>query len=262
MDTKRYLNRVNTYRQLNGLDNIANVDAVDIDNFIIGLKDLGLWSDSYIWLLMSQYNVAAGVSLVGLNGNTPNGTLVNSPIWSTSGMEFLNSSDRRIDIPVTFTFGDIFTIFASAKLINTTAANLSILGVGNGRGGVIAVSSNGSTSLRNASWNVNASSPGAITSNAIVSTNNFTSTITANSSSSSHYANTTKVTTLNGDYRISNAATIPTIGANYISGTTYSGEFNGNIHIAFMLKRSITDSAQSSLYRLYKETVGKTLGLP
>jgi hypothetical protein len=262
IDTKRYLNRVNTYRLLNGLPNITNGDAVDIDNFVIGLKDLGLWTDSYIWLLMSQHNVAAGVSLVGLNGNTPNGTLVNSPTWSTSGMEFLNSAAKRIVIPVTFTFGDIFTIFASAKLTNTTAPNLSILGVGNGRGGVIAVASNGSTLLRNASWDVNTFSPGAVTSNAIVSTNNFTSTITANSSSSSHYANTTKFSTLNGDYRISNAATIPTIGANYIAGGSYSGPFNGNIHIAFMLKRSITDSAQSSLYRLYKETVGKTLGLP
>jgi hypothetical protein len=32
VDTKRYLNTVNTYRLLNGLPNIANADAVDIDN--------------------------------------------------------------------------------------------------------------------------------------------------------------------------------------------------------------------------------------
>lgn len=262
MDTKRYLNRVNTYRLLNGLPNIANSDAVDIDNFIIGLKDLGLWSDSYIWLLMSQYNVAAGVSLVGLNRNTPTGTLVNSPTWSTSGIVFLNSSAQRIDVPVTFTFGDIFTIFASAKLTNTTAASLVVLGFGNNRGGLITVSSNGSTLLRNVQWDVNRNSVGAITSSAVITTNNFTSTVTANSNFLSHYANTTKFSTLNGDYRISNASTLPTIGGFHISGTTYLSQFNGNIHIAFMLKRSITDSVQSSLYRLYKETVGKTLGLP
>ena len=213
IDTKRYLNRVNTYRQLNGLPNIAIADAVDIDNFVIGLKDLGLWVDSYIWLLMSQYNVAAGTSLVGLNVNTPTGTLVNSPTWSTSGVVFLNSSAQRIDIPVTFSFGDTYTLFASAKLTNIAATNLTVLSFGNNRGGLIGVSSNGSTLLRNNQWAVDTSS-------------------------------------------------VPTIGSFHISGTTYSGPFNGNIHIAFMLKRSITASAQSSLHNLYKNTVGKNLGLP
>ena len=229
IDTKRYLNRVNTYRQLNGLPNIAIADAVDIDNFVIGLKDLGLWVDSYIWLLMSQYNVAAGTSLVGLNVNTPTGTLVNSPTWSTSGVVFLNSSAQRIDIPVTFSFGDTYTLFASAKLTNIAATNLTVLSFGNNRGGLIGVSSNGSTLLRNNQWAVDTSSVfGA----------------------------------LNGDYRMSSATRLPTIGSFHISGTTYSGPFNGNIHIAFMLKRSITASAQSSLHNLYKNTVGKNLGLP
>jgi len=262
IDTKRYLNRVNSHRLLNGLPNIANADAVDIDNFIIGLKDLELWADSYIWLLMSQYNVAAGASLVGLNGNTPTGTLVNSPTWSTSGIVFLNSSAQRIDIPVTFSFGDIYTIFASAKLTNIAATNLAVLGFGNTRGAVITVSSNSSTLLRNNQWDVNGSSVGAQTSNAIISTNNFTSTVIANSSSLGHYANTTRFVTLNGDYRISLAATRPTIGSFHISGTTYSAPFNGNIHIAFMLKRSIAASMQSNLYNLYKATIGKNLGLP
>jgi len=263
IDTKRYLNRVNVYRQLNGLDKIANIDAVDIDNFVIGLKDLGLWSDSYIWLLMSQYNVATGTSLIGLNGNTPNGTLINSPTWSTNGIVFLNSAAQRIDIPVTFSFGDVYTIFASAKLTNVASANLTVLGFGNNRGGVIGVSSNSSTLLRNVQWDVNTGSPGAQTSSAVITTNNFSSTITGNSTSSINYANTTAYTTLNADYRISNADTLVTIGALHISGTTYgSGYFNGNIHIAFMLKRSITASEQSSLYNLYKATIGKTLGLP
>jgi hypothetical protein len=262
VDTKRYLNRVNTYRQLNGLANIANTDAVDIDNFIIGLKDLELWADSYIWLLMSQYNVAAGVSLVGLNGNTPTGTLVNSPIWSSNGIVFLNSAAQRIDIPVTFSFGDTYTLFTSAKLTNIAATNLTVLSFGNSRGGLIGVSSNGSTLLRNNQWAVDTSSVGAQTSNAVITTNNFTSTITANSTSLTHYANTTGFGALNGNYRMSSTATLPTIGSLHISGTTYSGPFNGNIHIAFILKRSIPASAQSSLYNLYKATIGKGLGLP
>lgn len=89
IDTKRYLNRVNTYRLLNGLPNITNGDAVDIDNFIIGLKDLGLWHNSVCFLMRSQHNVGVGSTINSLGGeNNINGTLVNSPTWGLSGITF------------------------------------------------------------------------------------------------------------------------------------------------------------------------------
>jgi hypothetical protein len=34
-----------------------NLDADGIDNFVIGLKDLGIWHNSVMWLMRSQYNV-------------------------------------------------------------------------------------------------------------------------------------------------------------------------------------------------------------
>ena len=89
IDTKRYLNRVNTYRQLNGLDKITNADAVDIDNFIIGLKDLGVWHNSICFLMRSQHNIGVGSTINSLGGQANiNGTLVNSPTWGLSGITF------------------------------------------------------------------------------------------------------------------------------------------------------------------------------
>jgi hypothetical protein len=89
IDTKRYLNRVNTYRSLNGLSNITNGDAVDIDNFIIGLKDLGIWHNSVCFLMRSQHNIGVGSTINSLGGeNNINGTLVNSPTWGLSGITF------------------------------------------------------------------------------------------------------------------------------------------------------------------------------
>jgi hypothetical protein len=89
IDTKRYLNRVNTYRSLNGLPNITNGDAVDIDNFIIGLKDLGIWHNSICFLMRGQHNIGVGSTINSLGGqDNINGTLVNSPTWGLSGITF------------------------------------------------------------------------------------------------------------------------------------------------------------------------------
>jgi hypothetical protein len=66
VDTKRYLNIVNTYRLAAGLSDIANSDAVDIDNFVIGLKDLGVWNDMLIWLYSSKYNSIADRRVIPL----------------------------------------------------------------------------------------------------------------------------------------------------------------------------------------------------
>lgn len=87
IDTKRYLNRVNTYRLLNGLPNITNGDAVDIDNFVIGLKDLGLWHKSTFWIMNSNYNVGAGSIVLPIGGwfqyDAP---ITGNATWSLSGI--------------------------------------------------------------------------------------------------------------------------------------------------------------------------------
>lgn len=90
IDTKRYLNRVNSYRLLNGLDKITNADAVDIDNFIIGLKDLGVWHNTLFWLMRSQYNVGAGSNVLSFGGTSSNydGTIATGASWGSSGISF------------------------------------------------------------------------------------------------------------------------------------------------------------------------------
>jgi len=89
VDTKRYLNRVNTYRSLNGLANIQKSDAADIDNFVIGLKDLGVWYQSICFLLRSQHNTGTGSQVFSIGGqDNVIGNAVNSPTWSLSGINF------------------------------------------------------------------------------------------------------------------------------------------------------------------------------
>jgi hypothetical protein len=91
IDTKRYLNRVNTYRSLSGLNPISNGDAVDIDNFVIGLKDLGLWHNSVIWMMRNLYNVGAGTVVLSFGGSSNNnydGTMATGASWGLNGISF------------------------------------------------------------------------------------------------------------------------------------------------------------------------------
>jgi hypothetical protein len=90
IDTKRYLNRVNTYRSLSGIPAIADSDAVAIDNFIIGLKDLGVWYNAVAWLMRSKYNVGAGTNVLSFGGTSSNydGNMTTGASWGLSGINF------------------------------------------------------------------------------------------------------------------------------------------------------------------------------
>lgn len=89
IDTKRYLNKVNTYRSLNSLPDIQKSDAVDIDNFVIGLKDLNIWSQSICFLLRSQHNIGTGSQVFSIGGqDNIIGNSVNSPTWGLNGITF------------------------------------------------------------------------------------------------------------------------------------------------------------------------------
>jgi hypothetical protein len=95
VDTKRYLNRVNTYRSLNGLPDIQKSDAADIDNFVIGLKDLNLWQNTTLWLMRSVHNISVGSNLLCTGGGPQlDITLINSPSWTTNGITFNRSLDQ------------------------------------------------------------------------------------------------------------------------------------------------------------------------
>jgi hypothetical protein len=94
VDTKRYLNRVNTYRSLNGLADIQKPDAVDIDNFVIGLKDLGIWSNTLCFLTRSTQNVGTGNVFYPIGGAASvnvgeifTGAGPTASTWTTNGIK-------------------------------------------------------------------------------------------------------------------------------------------------------------------------------
>ena len=83
-ETRQYLRRLYSYgRELN------SSDVADIDNFIKGLKQLNLWSNSICFLMRSQHNIGTGNTILSLGGEqNVIGSLVNSPTWGSNGITF------------------------------------------------------------------------------------------------------------------------------------------------------------------------------
>jgi hypothetical protein len=83
-------------------------DKEGIDQFVKGIKNLGLWSSMVCWPLRSSQNAGTGTTLYSLGGlGTFNGTLVNGPTWSSNGIIYDGSNDR-IDTSLTVASTQVF----------------------------------------------------------------------------------------------------------------------------------------------------------
>jgi hypothetical protein len=69
-----------------------------VNAFVKGLKNLGLWSSSVVWPMRSAQNKGSGTTLYSFGGlgtvGQYDGTLVNGPTWNTDGIFFDGSNDR------------------------------------------------------------------------------------------------------------------------------------------------------------------------
>jgi hypothetical protein len=216
-----------------------------INEFVKGTKDLGLWNDMVCWPLRSSQNAGTGTTAYSLGGfGTYNGTLVNSPTWGTGGITFTSGSSQKITVPA-FNISKTDIILASCQA--ATSGNLrsielalfggGLAGIWAGFGGQYYWDCNASTNT------LNRQSGGSVPTSRI-----FTHGI-GSTSGASFFVNGTSI--------LSNAISSTNRNINTFSINDNGG--NGNISFA-MFSQSITGNA--SLYNLYKTTLGAGLGLP
>jgi hypothetical protein len=80
-DTKKYIKRMN----YNGVKTPSDITSVD--QFIRGLKDLGVWSDVLDgWIMRSNQNAGSGSKIYSLKNTSNNGTLENGGTWTADGI--------------------------------------------------------------------------------------------------------------------------------------------------------------------------------
>jgi hypothetical protein len=215
-----------------------------ISDFVVGVKELGLWNDMVCWPLRSTQNAGSGTTAYSLGGfGTYNGTLVNSPSWGVDGITFTSGSSQTITIPnINISKTDVIVATCQAA----TSGNLRVfqgiwgadaLGIWAGFNGIYF------WDVRSTAGTLNRQSGGSAP-----TTRRFTHGI-ASTSGASFFVNGTSI--------LSNA--VSSTNANL--STVRINENGGNGNIAFaMFSQSITGNA--SLYNLYKTTLGTGLGLP
>jgi len=110
-----------------------NTAKVQINGFVKGIKDLGLYNSMVSWPLRSTQNSGTNTaySLGGLG--VYNGTLTNGPTWGTSGITFVEASSHYLNIP-TFTASPSSYMFGGVFNPSTT-----------GMGGSCIIAHNGTT---------------------------------------------------------------------------------------------------------------------
>jgi len=99
IDTKKYINRVNAFRKIGGVPPLERGDIVDIDNFVVGLKDLNVWEKFICWPMRSVHNTGFGNTIMSLGGrNIINCILLNSPEHSYNGIVTVSGAGMFGDI--------------------------------------------------------------------------------------------------------------------------------------------------------------------
>jgi len=221
-----------------------------INAFVKGIKDLGLWNNMVCWTLRSTQNAGTGTTAYSLGGaGTYNGTLTNGPTWGSNGIFFDGVNDY---ISTTLT---IAGANSSCGIVGTCPTSLA--------GGNMLRGLNSNSEY--IYWlNPRTSFGGEFrfgTSNIGVSDNSLTGThfwaIRGVSGSATRayidgsIYGTSVSSTSTPSPLVLNAGLI--IGGN-------AGGYSGTMSFAVIFTTDV--SSPSSLYTLYKTTLGTGLGLP
>ena len=261
-ETRQYLRRLYSYgRELN------LSDVADIDIFIKGCKQLQIWNKMICYPLRSIYNIGFGNTVLSLGGlEQSNGTLVNSPTWSASGLVATYSPS-------------IQTMFSILKKPYNNNNSLWLCGAGNGgpqqifwqgflfqnantSGGRLAINDGQGSGAQICGQGVSARTSNLI--NPYHNSTSFVNTVLTNDTSSS-LLRIRILTTV----ETSASVTTSTLAINNLNRIQLNGRWDGsynlgvNMTFAFcaMFAPNI-ESQYSDFNKLYKTTIGKGLGLP
>ena len=216
-------------------------DIVAINDFVLGVKTLGLWNSMVCWPLRSSQNAGTGTTAYSLGGlGTFNGTLTNGPSWGADGVNF-NATTAHI--LVTGTISQPLTIVGSVNL--KTAINA---------GGLI----DGTSRVH--LWNGGQSNQMAMfAGNTILDGPNFS---VGHNFIGGYFDGANSVKYVNSSSQAGNAGSNSLGNTNIFLGNNNSLSFGAsNIDIAFCAIFS-GQPYNDSVRTLYKQTLGQGLSLP
>lgn len=260
LDAVAYIGKV-------GITDVTAQNA--INDFVLGIKNLGLWSSMVCWPLRSSQNAGTGTTAYSLGGlGTYNGTLVNSPSWTTDGIDHTAASSQTTSFPIDVVpYGATgFSLYFAGKPKTGTQGFSMIFG----QEGGIASASNGIIRLgptANTQIQINVNYTGglatrSIAANAVNTFNSFGATVSPSSVGFVFNASTS-FSAPSGTYNSINEGTTDTIRTASRGPFTTSKVYADLISSFGLFTTSSLNTSQfSSLISLYKTTLGAGLGLP
>jgi hypothetical protein len=228
------------------IDLTGATDRAGINAFVRGVKALGLWDSMVCWPLRSSQNAGSGTTAFSLGGlGTFNGTLVNGPTWGVDGVVFVSGSARVITLPSVPLVGD----YMQASTQAAPSGNLRVLNfVDTGAAvGLWAGFAN------NYYWDGRASVGGSVV------------RLIGGTVGTAMQFNLGTATTAGMQFFVNGSSIMSNATSTALSSTAKTSfqinDNGGNGTIAFVLMAQSVTGA-SSLYALYKSTLGIGLGLP
>jgi hypothetical protein len=236
-----------------------NTAKVQINGFVVGIKNLGLYNNMVSWPLRSAQNAGTGETAYSLGGfGNFDGTMVNSPTRGTDGLLFESSANTHITTSLDLLNLRDFTALVVAS--QTSYSNLDVLMAGWG------------TTTASNYFIIRKSSLTAI--NFLIrsggSTRQFATGGLISGAFNMHGWGTQGANTIATRDGVagSSVAFTPdeTASTNLTIGILQppsNSPFNGTIASAMFFKDNELSTAQQlSVYTLYKTTLGTGLGLP
>jgi hypothetical protein len=238
-------------------------DVWNIQQFVKGVKDLGLWDDMVCWPLRSTQNAGTGTTAYSLGGlGTFNGTLVNGPTWGVDGITKANANEIINVTGTNATLREANSVFACFKSSADEVVNQRVF---NCQGG--SASSN--------YWQTQLWTTDPVFANVFETRNSVNNNPTGVSVAGRDLlfnfwgaarGNTTTRQFANGiagAEQTGLSARNPTGTPNVdMIGTSGASGARGTMSFAIALTPTISSGDMSAFYTLYKQTLGTGLGLP
>ena len=272
-DTKKYIKRLN----YNGIK--SPTDITSVDQFIRGLKDLGIYGNMIeAWFFRKNHNAGSGNIVYSFRDSFHNGTInnISTAAWNDRGLVCIASATTSLSNYITCNLRpnllqtcSLFSIFMSTPTGMENFTNgypyVSSLSVNSYPNNSISIISGGSSG---SSWGVESRSPftGGISGNTLfkILKGSFTSsTILAESRNSSSALTSASTSNTNTPRTVFYDRII--FGGRWSSGSIQSNNgsfgvgFNGTqiFHCFFDI-----DVNFASFESLFKSTIGKGITLP
>ena len=251
-----------------GYLNVCNITSAtprkQIRDFSAGVNDLGLWNSMVCWPLRSSQNYGSGTTAYSLGGlGTFNGTLVNGPTLGADGVLFAYSTAAKITTTLAQASSDDINIFAAVECNPFITNPHCICGTRGGAGGSAAGFTSAQDWYGNGGgtiiWDATGGAPIDIYTTRITSGayNVYTSRVQCSSATK-----TAGVKFNTGTEATKSAVVTYNAGSTFAIGNqnpTSADSLGGKMPFISYFK---TPSLSSSVYTLYKSTLGTGLGLP